>query len=111
MAKAGDGVEREANHFVERIFGLTCEALASFIRDRLLPKANPDRKAAHKTMLFPARNQHIHDAPIKQAKIARIAWNTDRGDALDHAIERRCCEQFETRLSRGTRSLSPGCAG
>ena len=72
---------------------------------RFLPEAHPDRETTHEAVVLAHRHQRVHNAPIEQAKVARVAWDLDGRDTRDQPIERRGGQQLETGLARAPGTL------
>src|SRR5258708_32282990 len=99
MAKTGNCVKREAQHFAQGIFRGTSKALMALVLYCLLAKAHPHRESAHKTVLLTHRHQAFDHLAIKQTKIPGIAGNIDRGNPLNQTIECGGGPEFEACLA------------
>ena len=80
-------IEREADHLLQRIFGLAGEPLMPVIGERDLPEADPRHHAADETRLLGHRQQSIQRPPAHQPEVAGIERDVDFGRARKQAVE------------------------
>ena len=90
--EAGQCVEREAHHLLERIFGLAGEALCAVVGERHLPEADPRDHAADEARLLGHREQCVERAAAHQPEVAGVERDVDLGRAREQPVKavRRC---------------------
>ena len=75
--KAGQRVQREADHLLERILGLAGKPLVTVIGERHLPEPDPGDHAADEARLFGQGEQRVERAAAHQPKISGVERDID----------------------------------
>ncbi len=102
--EAGQRIEREAHHLLQRIFGLTGEALLPVVGEWRPAEADPCNHAANEPRLLGHRQKRIERAAAHQPEVAGVDRNVDLGRARQQPVEAMRCRPLERRLARAARA-------